>query len=291
MKKKEGFDGQRSTMLAPALLAEIAAHPLCQGLYITDIGYYPNARFHHRKRKKGSPQHILIYCVQGAGWYQLHDEKHPITANQLIILPAHTPHHYGADNDHPWTIYWLHLAGQQVGDFLTYLHGPGAHQPLTVVPDEERFRAFEDMLAHVNLSFNLDNLIYANACLPRFLVSFRESVYYHAVPHDPADVVSRSIDFMKGHLAQQLTLPELAGQAGLSASHYSALFRRRMQNSPVNFFTFLKMQRACQLLENTQLRIKEIAQELGFDDPYHFTRVFTTFIGLSPRQFRDTEKA
>ena len=105
------------------------------------------------------------------------------------------------------------------------------------------------------------------------------------------DVVKQSINFMKKHLDKNLTLSELAEQAGLSASHYSALFRRKTQNAPVSFFMFLKVQKACQLLENTNLRIKEIATRIGFEDPYHFSRVFTHFMGLSPRRFRTIEKA
>jgi AraC-like DNA-binding protein len=291
MRKKEGFEGQRSYILSAPLLEEVEKHPLCQGLLITDIGYYPKARFHARERRKGISQHVLIYCVKGEGWYQIQEEKYTVKPNQLFILPANAGHKYGADNRNPWTIYWLHFTGAQAGGFLDYLYGNQNYSPLMVVPNEERFRLFEDIYAHLNMSFNIDNIIYANNCLYHFLVSFRESVYKHAINEERGDVVKHSIEFMKGHLEQNFTLQELAEQAGLSTSHYSAVFRRKTQNSPVNFFTFLKIQRSCQLLENTDMRVKEIAHQMGFEDPYHFSRVFSQFIGLSPRQFRTTEKA
>jgi AraC family transcriptional regulator, arabinose operon regulatory protein len=291
MKKKEGFQGQRSYILPPALLQEVEKHPLCRGLFITDIGYYPKARFHRRERRKGSEQHVLIYCVQGEGWYQVQEEKYNVKPNQLFILPAGVYHQYGSENRNPWTIYWLHFTGSQAGSFVQYLYGDNAHSPLTVVPHEERFLLFEDIFSHLNMSFNVDNIVYANNCLYHFLVSFRESVYKHAVDQDQGDVVKQSVEYMKLHLDRTFTLQELAEQAGLSASHYSAVFRRKTQNSPINFFMFLKVQKACQLLENTSFRVKEIAQQVGFEDPYHFSRVFSQFIGLSPRQFRTVDKA
>ncbi|QHT65511.1 AraC family transcriptional regulator [Rhodocytophaga rosea] len=291
MRKKEGFEGQRSYILPAPLLEEVEKLPLCQGLLITDIGYYPKARFHTRERRKGSGQHVLIYCVQGEGWYQVQDQKYTVKPNQLFILPAHLSHKYGTKNQNPWTIYWLHFTGSQASSFLQYLYRNDKYAPLTVVPTEERFRMFEDIYAHLNMSFNLDNVIYANNCLYHFLVSFRDSVYKHAITEEQGDVVQQSIEFMKGHLDQKFTLQQLAEQAGLSASHYSAIFRQKTQNSPVNFFMFLKVQRSCQLLENTNLRVKEIAHQIGFDDPYHFSRVFSQFIGLSPQQFRTIEKA
>lgn len=83
---------------------------------------------------------------------------------------------------------------------------------------------------------------------------------------------------------------KLADQAGLSASPYSVLFRTRTQSSPVNFFSFFRMQQACRLLENTKLRVKEIAAQLGYDDAYLFSRTFHQFIGHSPRTYRTMEK-
>jgi AraC-like DNA-binding protein len=58
--------------------------------------------------------------------------------------------------------------------------------------------------------------------------------------------------------------------------------------SPVNFFIQLKVQRSCQLIENPYMRIKEIALELGFEDPLYFSRVFTKVMGISPLSFRKT---
>jgi len=78
---------------------------------------------------------------------------------------------------------------------------------------------------------------------------------------------------MLENLAKILTLNELSNEAGLSVSQYSALFRARTQNAPLTYFTLLKMQKSCQLLANTTLRIKEVAYQLGFTDPYYFSRV------------------
>ena len=91
---------------------------------------------------------------------------------------------------------------------------------------------------------------------------------------------------MKEHLTETLTLEQLAEVAGMSASHFSAVFRQKAQSPHINFFTFLKIQQACRLLEYSKLRVKEIAYKIGYNDPYHFSRVFTTVMGISPHEFR-----
>ena len=65
MKKKEGFKGQRSIVLPDTITGKLRKNPLTRLLYVTDIGYYPKAKFHFRKRPHGVDQHILIYCVYG----------------------------------------------------------------------------------------------------------------------------------------------------------------------------------------------------------------------------------
>ena len=68
IKKKEGFQGQKAIVIPrPVLHSKCARHDVVGQLYITDLGYYPNAKFHYRERPHGADQHILIYCHEGSG--------------------------------------------------------------------------------------------------------------------------------------------------------------------------------------------------------------------------------
>lgn len=289
---KEGFQGQRAYSLPVALLHEATRHPLCQGLYVTDIGFYPVARAHRRTRRAGSDQHLLLYCVQGAGWYQLPQaEKQPLQANQWVILPAHVPHRYGADEATPWTIYWLHFAGTQAAALYEYLQSQLPALPATIRPTEERLHLFEAIFAQLTLTATLAGVVQASARLGHFLLGLLPAASPLASPSPAAAGVAQSIQFMREHLAGSFTVPELAAQAGLSASHYAALFRAQMGRPPIVFFNFLKVQHACQQLTDSSLRIKEIAHQLGFGDVYYFSRVFTKVMGVSPRQFRQGDRA
>jgi AraC family transcriptional regulator, arabinose operon regulatory protein len=291
VKKKEGFAGQRSAILPAELLKQLAAHPLCEALYITDIGHYPKAAFHDRERRRGSPQHILIYCVHGNGWYQIDKQTHVVSANQFFILPANVAHRYGADLQNPWTIYWVHFTGSRSVEYLKFLNQFQDGQPIIVPPRDERFHLFDDIIGHVEMSFNEDNMVYANHALAHFLTTFNHSVYRPAERSSTEqDPIGRTIAYMRQKLDKTLTLEELAQVAGMSTSHYSTVFRKKVQSAPINFFTFLKIQHACRLLQDTSLRIKDVAYQIGYEDPYYFSRVFTSVMGTSPRQFRSTKK-
>jgi AraC family transcriptional regulator of arabinose operon len=289
---KDGFQGQRSYRLPGPLLHEAITHPLCQDLYITDIGFYPVAQAHKRTRQAGSAQYILLYCVQGSGWYRLSNaEKCTLQTNQWVILPAHVPHKYAADEAIPWTIYWLHFTGARAADLYAYLLENAPISPNTILPTDERFQLFESIFAQLTLSATLAGVVQASARLAHFLLTLLPAVNQPMRPSAAAVSIAQSIQFMREHLASTFTVAELAIQAGLSVSHYSALFRAQVGRSPIVFFTFLKVQEACQLLTHSKLRIKEVANQLGFSDMYYFSRVFTKLMGLSPRQFRQADRA
>ena len=68
VRKKEGFQGQKAIVIPRKILSRLCAHNNVIGnMYITDIGYYPKAKFHYRERLHGADQHILIYCLEGRG--------------------------------------------------------------------------------------------------------------------------------------------------------------------------------------------------------------------------------
>ncbi|MGC3957754.1 MAG: helix-turn-helix transcriptional regulator [Verrucomicrobiota bacterium] len=74
--------------------------------------------------------------------------------------------------------------------------------------------------------------------------------------------------------------------ANISPSHFFAVFKRQTGFAPLDFFIRLRMQRACELLGTTSLSVKEVAAELGYDDPFYFSRVFKTVSGIAPTDYR-----
>jgi transcriptional regulator GlxA family with amidase domain len=83
----------------------------------------------------------------------------------------------------------------------------------------------------------------------------------------------------------------LARAAGLSVSHFNRLFLEWTGFTPMEYQRRQRITKARVLLGDAHLSIKEIAAQCGFDDPYHFSRVFRQLDGLSPSQFREAKLA
>jgi AraC-like DNA-binding protein len=288
IKKKEGFDGQRAIVLPRKIIAKFCHHhPLPGGIYITDIGYYPKAQYHFRQRLHGSDQHILIYCLEGKGNACINKKKYELQPGSFIVIPAGTPHSYSADEENSWTIYWIHFKGvtanQLVDVLLKKLNGPFG----TLGFQQKRLHLFEDIYACLERGYGNDNLSYTSMCLMHFLSSFMYNDKFNlSETKHSNDEAELSISYMQKNLTQLLTLKDIAQSVNLSASHYSAIFKKKTGYAPIEYFNHLKIQKACQFLIFTDLRIKEIAFRLGIEDPYYFSRMFNKLMGVSPVQYR-----
>ena len=131
IRQKDGFNGERALVVPQLVLKMMGNDPLVSMLHITDIGYYPKARHHFRERKTPIDQYVLIYCLDGAGRYRIGSREFQISANQYFILPAGIPHLYAADDNDPWTIYWIHFKGP-----LAPYYAEGATKPLDILPEK-----------------------------------------------------------------------------------------------------------------------------------------------------------
>ena len=98
--------------------------------------------------------------------------------------------------------------------------------------------------------------------------------------------IEESIAYMTGHLDKPLRVSMLAAQANISPSRYFELFRRHVGSSPMDYFIRLRLQRACHLLENTNMSIKAIAYTLGDEDPFYFSRIFKSYSRVAPSRYR-----
>jgi len=289
LRKKEGFAGQLSVVLSRKILSDLCNNnPLVEKLYITDIGYYPKAQYHYRQRVHGSDQHILIYCVEGNGSAQIMKKKYQLHPGSFIIIPAGEQHSYAASEEHSWTIYWVHFKGSLSCELVnTLLRKIDDHQG-SVEFQPRRIELFEDMYICLERGYGTDNICYANVCLFHYISSFIYSDKFHlSGSKQPDDAVELSINYMQENISQPLTLEDIAKSVNFSASHYSALFRKKTGFAPIEYFNHLKIQKACQYLLYTELRIKEIADKLGIEDPYYFSRMFAKLMGQSPLQYRN----
>jgi AraC family transcriptional regulator, arabinose operon regulatory protein len=285
--KHEGFAGQRLVVVPRPSLATALKSPLLRHLLPTDAGYYPKAKGHTCVREKGCPEVIFIYCAEGDGWCEIAGRRHEITRNQLLVIKAGTPHVYGAAQNSPWTIHWFHAIGDNVPVYLEKLEVSNEKPVVPLGGDVQLFSLFEDVLEGLEHGFTSTHLIYAAHSLTHLMgLILRHKEEFGYGETSVRERMEKSIEFMKGHLREPLSVATLAALVNLSRSHYTTSFRRVTGYAPLSYLNHLRMQRAVQLLNTTELSIKQIGDQLGFADQFYFSRAFRKMHNHSPSEHR-----
>ncbi|SDR93164.1 helix-turn-helix domain-containing protein [Microterricola viridarii] len=282
---RDGFTRQRLAVLPRPLALEAAALPLTGALQVTDAGWFPRAAGHQRSREHGSAESILLLCTEGSGWVELAGVRQEVRAPAVALIPAGAPHRYGASTGTPWTIWWLHLRGSlsaelfaEAGVGVTGLADAGQGAELAALAEQivtalERDPSRAHLVRASGLAWNLLTLLASRTG--------------EAGGDDP---VQRTMGYLAERLDRPVGVEELARHARVSPSHLGALFRAATGGGVIAYHSTLRMARARQLLDGTDLPIAAVARATGYADPLYFSRQFSATHGVSPRGYRAQHK-
>lgn len=98
--------------------------------------------------------------------------------------------------------------------------------------------------------------------------------------------IDDAVEYMLQNTGKRLPVPALASAANISLSYFFSIFKQRMGCSPLAYHTRLRMGRACLLLDSTSARVKDVAEALGYDDAFYFSRVFKSWTTVAPRHYQ-----
>lgn len=106
------------------------------------------------------------------------------------------------------------------------------------------------------------------------------------IPHYP-HAIKEAIKYIEGHYYESITSKDVAEYVGLSSSYFSALFRQAVGSNPSDFIIDFRLRKAKQLLKESNYRIYEIAEMVGYENNFYFNRLFKKVVGCTPKEYRN----
>lgn len=287
MQVSEGFPGQRLHVLAPPLVGQLRHHPATRRLLVTDSGYFPHASKHGRQRLTGVDQVIVIVCSEGSGWARLAGDLHPVAAGQVLVLPPGVAHEYLANEDDPWTIWWFHAVGDDVPDLLTRAGVDVTGPVLTPAEPHRLVGLVDEIIARMASDDSTHTILAASGAAWHLMALLASRGRRGGRRLDP---VAQATELLRDRVREHISVADLASTVGLSASHFSTLFRRATGYGVLEYQTRQRMARARELLDTTDLPIAGVAEAVGYEDAFYFSRRFSQVHGMSPRAYRASDK-
>lgn len=280
---RDGFAGQRMLVTPRPLVRAALTLPVTARLLVTDAGVFPHASRHGRSRATGAEQHVLLVCTDGAGWCRTAAGTQAVGRGDAVLLLAGEPHEYGADADDPWTLWWFHVLGGDAAELVSAGHqaagGPVAHlRDATPVAS-----LVSQVIDGLDAGTRAGSLLAAGAAfhaLTQVVATGRRS------PGPTLSPVEQALDHLRTTSPRRTSVASLAAMVGLSTSRLGALFREHVGVSPTTYQSQLRMARARELLDSTDLAVAAVAAASGFDDPLYFSRQFARVHGVAPSAYR-----
>lgn len=255
--------------------------PFLQNVEVRLAGYFDKAEGQYMEQPD-SDSCLLLFCTDGQGFAEIDGRVTLVGSGEAVLLLPGSTHVYGASAEHPWSILWVNFTGQMV-DFLREkleIPGNGAILRRNI---RESLPLLEQVLSTLAEGQDLMRLLYASACLQLALCRMAAANLCYGAQRQH---VERAKAYLLEHIEKETSLEELSAAIGVSKFYLIRIFKAHFGTSPMEYLRGVRMQRACDLLLETEMPVKEIGRQLSYSSAYHFAQCFRQYAGCNPSVFR-----
>ncbi|AEF83498.1 helix-turn-helix domain-containing protein [Leadbettera azotonutricia] len=233
------------------------------------------------------PEFQLVYISDGAGIFNTGDKTYTVsTGSMLLILPG-MKHHYKPLYETGWHEYWVGFTGSFFDGLVTegilsqeqIFFEIGLHDYIVSIFT----RIFDEVCSQQPL-FQIKACSRIFLLLADLLTGERRKV--HPEYSKQQLIVEKAKELMEANIYKEIDIPSIAQKINISASHLNDVFKAYSSITPYQYYIQIKINRACRLLEQTDLTVKETAFQLGFNDQYYFSRQFKQKTGIPPSSWK-----
>ena len=244
------------------------------GIWVIGAGHFDTND--HVLKSRNFDQSLLIYCLDGIGLYRLGETTYRIGEGDILYIPAHFTHGYECDPVIGWNIKWMHFSGSYAENLLR-IAGFSAVRPVRNIGLNKPISSNFDRLSRILISKSMNYSIDATRTFLDILIELIKV-------SEPQDITKHLLEAVT---LESSDLESSAKQAGYSKFHFCRLFKKATGVSPWTYAVSLKLDKAKELLMNSDVSVKEVALTVGINDPNYFTRIFAKYAGMSPVKYRN----
>ncbi len=98
--------------------------------------------------------------------------------------------------------------------------------------------------------------------------------------------LENAIEYVERNYPNNFKIADLANECHMSETHFRRVFQEKMNMTPVEYVNFVRVKKACELIDKTDISMEDVAEKVGFITPSTFNRNFRRIIGTSPYQWK-----
>lgn len=260
-----------------------AAWPIRLGSNIAKPNYHIGPRI--------SPYYYLLFVLEGEGTFIQGNRTYPLRKNDMFCLFPQVGHEYFTNPDAPLHKAFFAFDGKQALHLLNRigLKPNSPHMPNALTP-----AVLDKLQEFFNLNLNPDRQITDLSRLAVFYQLF-DLLTLDAHPSRGMEGhtlswLQKGAEYLEIHYTEGITIESVAEFVGIDRSHFTKTFQKAYGVPPMKYVQQLKVNEACSLLKQTDFKLTEIAQSVGYPDLFTFSKAFKKAVGISPSAYRLKQK-
>jgi AraC-like DNA-binding protein len=292
-------------MSGESFVKYINASPLDKewGMYLTVAGFaqippslvypprvHPSGYFFTWEKGRVLQEYQLNYITEGSGIFETSEGQFQVVPGSMLILRPGMWHRYKPDQNTGWNEHYIGFNG----DFCTNLFQEGFFQvskPVLFVGFQEGLlKLFFEIIQQVkdektgHQQVSSANII---LMLSKILSVVRNQEF---AGKSIERKIRKACLYFRENLNTSVNIERLSADMNVGYSYFRQMFRKYTGISPSQYHLSLRIQKARDLLVSTDLSFKEIANDLGFESYFYFSRIFKDKMGKSPMEFRKNHR-
>ncbi len=238
-------------------------------------------------RPFGIYDYMLLFTAQGSICYNVDskNEKIIVSSTKENTIALFTPFepHYFSNASPDIKRYWIHFNAENIETLLDTIKIK--NKRFFNVSNIERMEDMISELMQERISKKPFHWIKMSSLLCEILIEIARENRMNM--SEKTNNIHLALNYIQNNYSKHITVDELSEMCHLSKYYFIKSFKHYTGNSPYYFLTNVRMQCAKDLLVNTSLKISEISNKVGFDDPLHFSKIFKETNYISPKAYRE----
>jgi len=231
------------------------------------------------------PYHALELVARGKGSLRLGREDYALFPGVMFFYGPHVAQHITTDAADPLVKYFINFTGNRVARLLRQC-GLTPGRVIRISALGEMQGIFDDLIQNALKGSRYGSRV-CELLLEHLILKAADS----PMPWEAAEMPSfatyqRCLQHIQSQHLHLQTQSQVARECHVNPAYLCRLFRRYDHQTPYQYLMRLKMNWAAERLQDPGTLVKKVAAELGFSDPFHFSRAFKSVFGLAPETFR-----
>lgn len=262
--------------------------------HILYCNYRHNSKDAKRISKKivrSLQHHELLLVTGGKGSFMIDRKRHSFKTGMLFYICPDVKHSIEIDTEDPLCFLSVHFnyAKVSMNEGEWGINGNVETLHLQAVSELKDYYQVEDLFGKLIQSWNTKLPGYefvAKTLLQQLIIAIAQNTKKQSQNYSTSLKVEKIINYMHQKINEKVNLNEFSDLVQLSPAYLSRAFKGITGYSIIEFFNKMKIDKAKELIVEGDIKIKEVAQSLGFTDEFYFSRIFKRMTGISPSEFQ-----